>query len=148
MTGDNSTLLQREAVRLGRTARDRWDAIDQVGQALLEIGATTEEYVLDMHSRERSASTYVGRGVAIPHGTYFGTSHIRHSALVVVQFPNGVDWDGDRAQLCVGIAATGDQQIGLLCSLGHILMDADLAAELCTATDRDRVITLLNSVDN
>jgi mannitol/fructose-specific phosphotransferase system IIA component len=148
MTGDNGALLQRDAVRLGCDARDRWDAIDQVSQVLREVGSTTDEYAIDMHARERSASTYVGRGVAIPHGAYVDASHIRRSALVVVQFPNGVDWAGDRVELCVGIAATGDQQIGLLCSLAHILMEADLAAELCRSTDQDQVITLLNSVDH
>jgi mannitol/fructose-specific phosphotransferase system IIA component len=147
MTGDNSALLRRDAVRLGRSARDRWDAIDQVGEVLREIGSTTAEYAIDMQARERSASTYIGCGVAIPHGAYSDASHIRRSALVVVQFPNGVDWAGDRVEVCVGIAATGDQQIGLLCSLAHILMDADLAAELCGSTDHDRVIDLLNSVD-
>lgn len=142
----SSVLLRNDAIRLGQSATDRWDAIAQVGRALHEVGATTVEYAEDMRKRELSSSTYIGRGIAIPHGSYNAPYRIHHSAFAVLQFPDGVDWDGHEVQLCVGIAATGDQQIGLLCSLAQILMDAESASELREAFDPASVMRLLETV--
>ena len=143
---DRRPLLLNDAVRLGLTARDRWDAIGQVGRTFREIGATTSDYSADIRARELSASTYIGENIALPHGSYKGSHNIHHSALVVLQFPDGIAWDGAQVNLCIGIAATGDQQIALLCGLGQILMDGSSAAELCAATDPERVMQLLRPV--
>jgi PTS system mannitol-specific IIA component len=141
-----SVLLRTDAIRLGQSATDRWDAIAQVGRTLHEVGATTGEYTDDMRKRELSSSTYIGRGIAIPHGSYDAPHRIHRSGFAVLQFPDGVDWEGHTVQLCVGIAATGDQQIGLLCSLAQILMDAESASELREAFDPASVLRLLETV--
>ena len=52
-------------------------------------------YVEAMLERERSISTYVGEGVAIPHATLAGKAAVRRDALAVLRFPDGVDWDGE-----------------------------------------------------
>jgi PTS system mannitol-specific IIA component len=140
-----STLLTTDAIRLGQSATDRWDAIAQVGRTLHDIGATTSDYAEDMRKRELSSSTYIGRGIAIPHGTYDAHHRIHRCAFTVLQFPDDVAWDGHTVQLCVGIAATGDRQIGLLCSLAQILMDADSASELREAFDPASVMRLLEA---
>jgi mannitol/fructose-specific phosphotransferase system IIA component len=143
---DDTPLLWDEGVRLGLSATDRNDAITQVGVVMREIGATGPGYIADMLDREASASTYVGRGVAIPHGTYDSRQHIARSALVVLQFPAGVDWGGEEARLCIGLAATGDQQVGLLCTLARILMDVDQTLELHDAADPASVVRILGGV--
>ncbi|MGH3381720.1 MAG: PTS sugar transporter subunit IIA [Actinoallomurus sp.] len=143
---DDTPLLWEEGVRLGLSATDRSDAITQAGAALEEIGATGPGYTADMLNREASASTYVGHSVAIPHGTYNSRQNIKRSALVVLQFPAGVDWGGEEARLCIGLAATGDQQVGLLCALARILMDVDQTLELHDAPDPESVVRILGSV--
>jgi mannitol/fructose-specific phosphotransferase system IIA component len=141
-------LLPEGAIRLGLTATGRDDAIDQCGRALLEIGAVGREYLDAMHEREESVSTYIGEGVAIPHGTDQSRQYVRRTSLVVLQFPGGVEWDsGNRVELCVGIAANGSEQVGILSSLAHVLMDADKAARLRAADDPQTVITLLQSMN-
>jgi mannitol/fructose-specific phosphotransferase system IIA component len=138
-------LLEPAAIRLGRTAADRADAIAQVGAVLLESGAVDEEYVAAMHEREASVSTYIGEGVAIPHGTDASRAHVRRSALTVVGFPAGVDWDGERVSLCVGIAAQGSEQVGVLSALAKVLMDPEKAAALRAATEPETVLALLGA---
>ncbi|MET0237690.1 MAG: PTS sugar transporter subunit IIA, partial [Kibdelosporangium sp.] len=145
---ERTTLLSAEGVHLGRSATGKADAIDQVGRALLDIGAVEVDYLAAMHEREASVSTFIGEGVAIPHGTDKSREHVLRSSLVVLQFPDGVDWgDGNHAQLCVGIAANGTEQVGILSSLAMILMDSEKAAQLRSAKDADTVLRLLHSMD-
>lgn len=140
---DAADLLDRRAIRLDEKAVDRDDAIRRCGEALVAIGAVDPAYVEAMLARERSISTYVGEEVAIPHGTLEAKAAVRHDALAVLRFPDGVDWGGSPVRVCVAIAAKGDGHVDLLAELAEILLDADRAAALRAATDPDQVIALL-----
>ena len=104
-----------------------------------------EAYIDTMIERERSISTYVGEGVAIPHGTLAAKEAVRHDAISVVRFPAGVDWDGDRVTVCIGIAARGNGHVALLAQLAEILMEPDQAQALREATEVAEVVRLLQS---
>ncbi|MET0132247.1 MAG: PTS sugar transporter subunit IIA [Kibdelosporangium sp.] len=148
MPTEQRAILTAEGVRLGRTATSKADAIDQCGQALLDIGAVQPDYLAAMHEREASVSTFIGEGVAIPHGTDQARAFVKRTSLVVLQFPEGVDWgSGNQATLCVGIAANGSEQVGILSALAQILMDGASAAQLREAADPETVIRLLQSID-
>lgn len=136
-------LLDRGAVRLDATATDREDAIRQCGEALVRTGAVDPAYVDTMLERERSVSTYVGEGVAIPHGTLDGKDSVRHDAVSFVRFPDGVAWGEHRVVLCIGIAARGDGHVRLLSELAQILLDPDRARALRETKDIDEVVRLL-----
>lgn len=140
-------VLTPAAVRLGRTARDKRDAIDQCGRLLVEIGAVEPPYQAAMHEREESMPTYIGEGVAIPHGTDESRRHVLRTALGVLQFPDGVDWSGNRVTVCIAIAADGDQHIKLLSALAMVLLDPMKAARLRDAADVETVLSLLNPKD-
>lgn len=136
-------LLARAAVRLDATAADRDDAIRQCGQALVRVGAVAPAYVDAMIERERSVSTYVGEGVAIPHGTLNSKESVGHDAVSFVRFPDGVAWNGERVHVCIGIAARGDGHVRLLAELAQILLDPDRARALRETNDTDEVVRLL-----
>ncbi|WP_433826050.1 PTS sugar transporter subunit IIA [Actinoplanes sp. CA-015351] len=141
-----SDLLDRRAILLDQAAADKEDAVRQCGAALVEIGAAEPGYVGTMLDREKSISTYVGEGVAIPHGTLDGKALVKRDALAVLRFPAGVDWDGEQVTVCVAIAAAGDGHIELLSALAEILLDEDQALALRSATDADTVIRLLGKI--
>ncbi|WP_435107980.1 PTS sugar transporter subunit IIA [Nocardiopsis synnemataformans] len=140
--------LTEEAVRLGRQAADRADAIDQCGALLVELGAVEPGYVPAMHEREASIPTFVGEGVAIPHGTDASRSLVKRTALAVVQFPGGVDWGGPTVHVAIGIAASGDEHLGVLSSLAGILTDPEKAARLRSASTPSDVVDLLGPVQD
>jgi mannitol/fructose-specific phosphotransferase system IIA component len=140
-----SSLLDVSGIKLGQTATSRSDAVEQVGRTLLDLGAVEAGYLPAMHGRERSVSTFIGEGVAIPHGTDEARKYVRRSSLVVLQFPEGVDWGGNDVRMCVGIAAVGDEQVGILSSLARVLLDAGRAAQLREAKDAETVIRILQS---
>ncbi|WP_326639305.1 PTS sugar transporter subunit IIA [Streptosporangium sp. NBC_01755] len=135
--------LDPRAILLAASATGRDDAIRQCGQALLSVGAVESPYINAMLERERSISTYVGEGVAIPHGTLAAKDAVRHDAISVVRFPDGVDWDGDQVTVCIGIAAKGDGHVRLLAELAQILMDPEQAQALREATEVADVVRLL-----
>ena len=137
-------VLVREAVRLAQHADDKWDALRQSGALLEELGAVDEGYAAAILEREGQISTYMGEGVAIPHGTDAARALVRRTALGFLQYPDGVDWDGETVHLCIPIAASGDEHVGVLSALAEILVDDDSAAALRAATDVETVLALLN----
>ena len=138
-------LLAPASIRLDAVAADRDDAIRQTGAALVEAGAVDPSYVDAMFERENSVSTFVGEGVAIPHGTLAGKDAVKDDAIVVLRFPDGVDWDGNPVSVAVGIAAKGNGHIALLSQLATVLLDPEKAAALRAATTADQVYELLAS---
>jgi PTS system mannitol-specific IIA component len=138
-----TALLAEDSILLDRTATDRFDAVRQSGAALVAAGAVDESYVDAMIQRENTVSTFVGEGVAIPHGTLAGKESVKRDALVVLRFPDGVDWEGSTVYVTVGIAAAGGGHIALLSQLAEILLDPEKAEQLRTATSREQVYTLL-----
>ncbi|GII28002.1 PTS sugar transporter subunit IIA [Planotetraspora mira] len=135
--------LDPRAVRLNEEADGRDDAIRRCGEVLVEVGAVEASYIDAMLERERSISTYVGEGVAIPHGTLVAKDAVHHDAICVLRFPGGVDWDGEQVAVCVGIAARGDGHIRLLSELAQILLEPEQAQALREATEVSDVIRLL-----
>jgi PTS system mannitol-specific IIA component len=137
-------LLDRRAIQLSATADDKDSAIRQCGQVLLDLGAVDPSYVDSMLARERSLSTFVGEGVAIPHGTLAGKDAVHHDALCFLRFPGQVDWgDGAEVSVCIGIAARDDGHVGILAELAQILLEPDRSEALRNAPDVDTVLALL-----
>jgi mannitol/fructose-specific phosphotransferase system IIA component len=138
-----SAVLSTDAIRVGQQAADRDDAIRQCGRLLIEIGAVEPPYADAMLEREASISTYMGEGVAIPHGTDASRRHVLRTALTVIQYPAGVDWGAGTVYVCIAIAASGDEHLPLIAALAQVLMTADRAAELRTAATAEQVSALL-----
>ncbi|MBG6054210.1 PTS system mannitol-specific IIA component [Salinibacterium sp. CAN_S4] len=142
-----SELLAEASITLDASASSRDDAIRQAGAGLMAVGAIDESYIDAMIDRENSVSTFMGEGVAIPHGTLAAKDSVKSDALSLVRFPDGVDWDGNDVRLAFGIAAKGNGHIALLSQLATVLMDPEKAAALRAATTTEQVYALLESED-
>ena len=138
-----ASLLEPTAVHLGLRATDRFDAVTQAGRALLQIGAVDEPYLDAMLERERGLSTYLGEGFALPHGTDASRVHVRRPAIAVLQFPDGVEWDGEQVQVAIAVASASDEHVRVLAALATVITDPDRAEQLRTATDPEVVMELL-----
>ena len=139
-------VLSRDSIVLGGSARTRDEAITEAGQLLLAAGAVDASYVDAMHERERSVSTHMGNGLAIPHGTNEAKGAIHRSALSFVRYDDGIDWNGKRADFVVGIAGAGDDHLALLRSLAMVFADDAQVARLRAATSADEVLAVLDGV--
>ena len=138
-------VLSPSAVRVGATAADPTAAIDVVGAILVEQGCVTPEYVEQMRQREAIMSTYLGNGIALPHGTDEARSAVLRTGLAVAQFPEGVPWGEERAYLVIGLAATSEEHIEVLSRLATILGDEALTQRLGSSLDAAEIHRTLTS---
>ena len=136
------SILSSERIQLNAAATDRTDAIKKAGNLLVTSGCVLPEYVGGMLKREESMSTYLGSGVAIPHGIYENKDHVLKTGISVLQLPQGVAWDedGEPVFLVIGIAAAGDEHVGVLASLAEAVEDEDILNELIRTTDPEVIL--------
>jgi phosphotransferase system HPr (HPr) family protein len=135
MATETCGVLSPSAIAVGIASTDKTSAIDRVGATLVAEGLVTEAYVEAMQAREAIISTYLGNGIALPHGTSEAQDTILRTGLAVAQFPNGVPWGDERARLVIGLAARSEEHITILSRLASILEDASLCERLAATTD-------------
>jgi len=139
-------LLARDAVITGLDSVSKTEAIEYVGSLLVKGGHINPDYVAAMLEREESVSTFLGNGVAMPHGTFESRDEIISTGIVVAQFPNGVDWGVGTAHLVIGLAAVGDDHVAILSHIAEVLQDEETAEALWTTTDADHLFQTLGTV--
>lgn len=136
--------LELNAIKPGAQASDKQDAIRQVAAALTAAGNVGEGYVNGMLAREQQTSTYLGNGIAIPHGTTDTRDLVLKTGVQVFQFPQGIAWGDDQtAYVVIGIAAKSDEHLALLRQLTHVLSDDSVAEQLKTTDSAETLRSLL-----
>lgn len=139
------SIVSPETVRIGGQASDKADAIRQAGELLVQGGCVEPGYVDGMLARESTMSTYLGNGVAIPHGQNANRAQIRRTGISVLQLPNGVEWEpGEQVYLVIGIAASADEHVGVLSNLAEIIEDPETAMHLGKVADAHEIVQRLN----
>lgn len=139
-----SLILSESSIKLGATPSNKESAIREVGELLIATGKVAPEFVESMARRESVSNTYLGHGVAIPHGMVEDKSLIYEDAIAVLQVPEGVIWSGDdRATLIVAIAAKSDNHITILRRLTRLIQDETLLEALRTTDDRHFIMNAL-----
>ena len=147
-TAGKPDVLTEENILTGLPSESKEDAILRAGKLLEERGYVHAGYAEAMVEREKAATTYMGMGIAIPHGTDEAKKDIVRSGVVVLQYPDGVDFDGEKAFILAGIAGKGDDHIEILASLGETFEDEDKLHALISATDRGIILDILKNRNN
>ena len=138
-------IVSAETVQLQAHARDKADAIRQAGELLVRGGCVEPSYVDGMLGREQVMSTYIGNGVAIPHGQHEDLGKVLRTGISVLQLPDGVEWEeGERAYLVIGIAASSDEHMGVLANLADVVEDPEMATQLAQTTDASLILERLS----
>lgn len=138
--------LTADSVRMQATARSKEEALSVLCEILVADGLTTPEYLQGLKDRENQSSTYLGQGIAIPHGTPDSRSSIKKTGVRLVHFADGVQWNdvGDVVYLAVVIAAQSDEHLQILQSLTRALND-DVATQIQQATTAEALIEALGA---
>jgi mannitol PTS system EIIA component len=135
------TVLTPKKIMLNTTAADKREAIQLAGKLLVQAGHVTEEYIEKMMEREELLTTYIGNGVAIPHGTNESKGSINSTGISVVQIPGGVDFGGgNTAYLIIGIAAVGDEHLELLSNIAIVCSEEENVQEIIKAKTEEEII--------
>lgn len=143
----NTELLLASGIKLGLPPTTKEEAIRAAGRLLVEQGCVDESYVDAMLEREELATTYIGLGIAIPHGTSAQKARVKKSGIVVLQYPEGTPFGEEKANLVFGIAGVGDEHIDLLSNICMALEDDTLMEQLKTTTDVNFVLRSLQFPD-
>lgn len=133
-----------EGIKLGQKPVTKEEAIQAAGELLEKLGYVDGSYVEAMQERERLVSTYMGMGVAIPHGTTQAKDTVKKTGIVLLQYPEGVDFGTEKAQLVFGIAGIGDEHLDLLSKLCTLLEDPALLETLKSTDDVQWVLEQLS----
>ncbi len=136
-------VIIKDGIKLGQKSVTKEEAIQAAGELLEKLGYVDHTYVDAMQEREKLVSTYMGMGVAIPHGTTQAKDTVKKTGIVCFQYPDGVDFGSEKAQLVFGIAGIGDEHLDLLGKLCTLLEDPALLETLKTTDDVDWVLKQL-----
>ncbi len=136
-------VLKLEGIFLGQKAATKEEAIEMAGKALVDLGYVTEEYVGAMQEREKLVSTYMGMGLAIPHGTTHDPDVIKRTGIVVLQFPEGVSFGEEKAELVIGIAGKGGEHMEVLAKVASALDDQAVLEKMKTTDDKEWMLKQL-----
>jgi PTS system mannitol-specific IIA component len=118
------SILSKEKIKLNVRVKDKFEAIRLAGRLLVEGGHVPQEYVDAMIERENVSSTYLGAGLAMPHGTNEAKSLIRSTGMSVLVLSEGADFGGDEpVRLVIGLAALGDEHMEVLSSVAAIVSE-------------------------
>lgn len=145
LKGGNHEVLAKDNILTGLKTESKDDAILRAGHLLEQKGYVRKGYADAMLKRENESTTYMGMGIAIPHGTDEAKKDIIRSGIVILQYPEGVDFGDEKAYLIAGIAGKGEEHIEILASLGETFEDEDKLKTLMSAEDPNTIYNILNN---
>ncbi|MCD8395665.1 MAG: PTS mannitol transporter subunit IICBA [Lachnospiraceae bacterium] len=141
---EKKQVIIADGIQLGLKPVSKEEAIQAAGELLEKLGYVGHNYVEAMQEREKLTTTYMGMGVAIPHGTTQAKGTVKKTGIVFLQYPEGVDFGDEKAQLIFGIAGIGDEHLDLLAKLCTMLEDEERMEILKTTKDVDWVLAQLS----
>ncbi|SNS74192.1 PTS system D-mannitol-specific IIA component, Fru family [Geodermatophilus pulveris] len=142
-----SDILTLSQVKVPGSATTKDEAIREAGQLLVDAGAVSPDYVDAMFERERSVSTYMGNGLAIPHGTNESKDAITRSALSVVRYDRPIDWDGNEVRFAVGVAGVEGGHLEILGKVAIVFSDEAEVQGLVEASSAEELYQRLLAVN-
>ena len=143
---NQNEVLIKESIFTEQAFSSKEEATIMAGEILLENGYIKKEYIDSMLEKleTQSFATYIGNGVAIPHGMAEGSKYVNHTGISVIQVPEGVLWNEEIAYVIVGIAANSNDHMGVLSALADAIEEEDDAKKLWKETSTENIFNLLS----
>ena len=139
-----TSILKSDNIILGLKSESKEEAIERAGKMLVKEGYVNNNYIAAMQEREKIVSTYIGMGIAIPHGVGEAKKEVEKSGIVVLQYPDGVVFGDDLAYLVIGIAGVGDDHLEILSNIATSLEDETLVDKLKNTNNKFEILQTFN----
>lgn len=143
-TSIDPNILVPEGIILNQKSVTKEEAITAAGQLLTDLGYVDKEYIPLMLEREKIVTTYIGMGLAIPHGTTHDEGIIHKTGIVLIQYPEGIDFGDEKAQLVIGIAGKGGEHMEILSKICTALEDETILEKMKTTDDKEWIMKQLS----
>ena len=143
---NQNEVLIKESILTEQSFLSKKEATVMSGEILFKNGYVEKEYIDSMLEKleTQSFATYIGNGVAIPHGMAEGSQYVKHTGISVIQVPEGVLWNEEMAYVVVGIAANSDDHMEVLSALADAIEEEDDAKKLWKETSSEKIFNLLS----
>ncbi|MDR1216789.1 MAG: PTS sugar transporter subunit IIA [Treponema sp.] len=137
-------ILKKENIILNQPKMEREAVIRRCGRMLVDSGYTNENYIEGMVKRDNSFSTGIGNFIAIPHGEEAYKKDIISTGIVILTYPEGIDWHGTPVYLVIGIAAKGDEHLDIMGNVVDHLETGDDTIKLVKNAGVDEIYQMLS----
>lgn len=134
-------ILTKSSILTSQDITNKEEATIISGNLLVDNGYVQKEYVDSMLEKleKEGYATYIGNGVAIPHGMESGKKYVKSTGISIVQCPDGVEWNDETAYIVVGIAAKDDDHMDVLSKLAELIEDPKDAEKFWKLDDVDLI---------
>ncbi len=135
-------MIPSEAVVVPMRAIEVDEALVELAGVLARTHGLSEEQVLArLREREALGSTAIGDGIALPHGR----GEVEHTVGALGVSPQGVRWGDGRVHVVIALLSPleGSEHVRALATIGRLLADGRLAAELRDASSAGRAHAVL-----
>ncbi|WP_147565341.1 PTS sugar transporter subunit IIA [Clostridium tyrobutyricum] len=145
----NKEILSEKNIVLNVPSESKDEAIERVGKLLVKNGYVKENYIKGMKAREEEVTTYMGNGVAIPHGMNEYKKQILKTGIVIAQYPDGVDFgEENTAYIVIGIAGKGDDHMEILSNIALTVQYEENVEKLRNAKTEQEIMEIIEKGDN
>lgn len=139
-SNDTSQILRKEGVLINQKTVSKDEALKNVANHLQKLGYVGENYGKYMLERELISTTYIGNYVAIPHGTVKGKQEVLNSGIVILQYPEGIDFgNGNTAYFLIGIAGKNDEHVDIISKIADVIEDEDEVLNLKDEKNAEKI---------
>lgn len=148
-----SELITRDLVELPLEATDKWQALGVLARVPVRAGRYSEALVPAVEqalvARERSMTTGMEHGIAIPHAALDG---IEDLVAVLGLCPQGIPFetlDGAPARIVIGLVIPRSKKLAhikTLAEIAKLLSRAEVRERLLRCTDADAVVQALQEL--
>ena len=137
-------VMHASGIKVGQAPVSKEEAIRAAGELLVAEGCVEAPYVDAMLEREKVFTTYMGMGIAIPHGTSEAKAQVKKTGITLVQYPEGVDFGDEKANLVFGIAGIGDEHLDMIQKIVQALENPEELEKMKTTDDVEWILEKLS----
>jgi len=120
-------------------------AIEAVAKNMINARLVNDDYIQAMFDRDKQISTFLGNGIAIPHGTTEKRDSVLKTGIKVLFCPAGISWDedGNIAYVIVGIAAKSNDHLDVLRQLTRAVIAEDTLRRIKKVKTAEELLVIL-----
>lgn len=137
-------LIEKNIVSFDLPSMSKEGAIQLSGEKLVELGLVSEPYIQGMLEKEKTDITYIGNGVAIPHGTNESKKFVKESGIVILHFREGIEYNSEKVFLVIGIAGAEGDHLSILSDIAIKLSNEQTVKKLIEAPDVESFVQIFN----
>lgn len=140
----NECLEMRLKLSLKSTSKS--EALKALGEDLENFGFVMSGYKDSLVEREITCSTYIGNGIAIPHGSHSSLNLICKNGVVIHHYPYGIDFEnGEKVYILIGITIKNQNlRLDYIANIINSIEDEELIENLILSDCEEDFIKAFN----